>query len=439
MRNKSRYLSVFTVVILLLAYASNFAFAQGPPTITAPHGVLIDYETGKVLFDKNAHEQAYPASTTKVMTAILVLENAKLDETITIDTDLYIDGSSMYLLKGESFTVGELLKALLIRSANDTAEVLAAHVAGSVEEFAKMMNERAKELGALNTNFVNPHGLPDTNHVTTAYDLAMIAKHAMSFEEFRNIVSSTSLSFEPTVQTPETRIYRNTNRFLWGTGRGDQILYNGKYINIKYDIIDGIKTGFTNAAKQCLISSSVKDGHRLISVVLGAEGVNIYSDSRSLLDYGYANYKLVKLSDKNIEEYTATVKNGREEEVKLLIQNDEIALLSIDVDPKEIIQNVIIQNNITAPIKKGQVLGKITYTLNNETIKEVNLVSENIVEEKPLLIKLVQPSKIVIAIIILFSFWQIFVAYLRMKKSRRRRIYSRQKSQMYTFNKNTYK
>ena len=154
-----KHLITMTIITLVAMLIPHTIFAQNTPTITAPNAVLIDYETGKVLFNKNAHKQAYPASTTKVMTAILTLENANLNDRVTIDYDLYVEGSSMFLLKGESFTVEELLKALLIKSANDCAEALAIHITGSVEKFVEMMNKRARELGALNTNFVNPHGL----------------------------------------------------------------------------------------------------------------------------------------------------------------------------------------------------------------------------------------------------------------------------------------
>ena len=198
MKYHYRHLLIIIIITLIATLIPNIVSAQNTPTITAPHGVLIDYETGNVLFSKNAHKQAYPASTTKVMTAILTLENANLNDRVTIDYDLYVEGSSMFLLKGESFTVEELLKALLIKSANDCAEALAIHITGSVEKFVEMMNKRAKELGALNTNFVNPHGLADPNHVTTAYDLAMIAKHAMTFDTFREIVSTTMLNLDAT-------------------------------------------------------------------------------------------------------------------------------------------------------------------------------------------------------------------------------------------------
>ncbi|QUH20514.1 D-alanyl-D-alanine carboxypeptidase family protein [Alkaliphilus sp. B6464] len=439
MKYKWRYLLIFTLVAFIVTSISNITFAQEAPAITAPNGVLIDYETGKILFDKNAHQQAYPASTTKVMTAVLVLENANLDDRVTIDYDLYVDGSSMYLLRGESFTVKELLHALLIRSANDTAEALAIHVAGSVEKFVEMMNQRAKELGALNTNFSNPHGLPDTSHVTTAYDLAMIAKHAMSFDLFREIVNTPMLTFEPTEQTPETRYYRNTNKFLWGTGAGNQMLYNGKYINIKYDIIDGIKTGYTGAAKQCLISSGVKEDHRVISVILGAEGVDVYSDSRTLIDYGHTNFKLVSLTGNNSDQLKVPVKNGKDNYVNIAIANDKLSIIPNNTNLSNITESISINEDIKAPITQGKVLGKLSYSLDNEVIGEIDLIAKESIEEQPILLRLLKPSKFFVIFISAFVLWQIFIAYLRIKKRNRKRFSYKKRSPIYSFNKNIFK
>lgn len=444
MKYRFKHLLIVTILILIATLIPTITFAQELPAITAPNGILIDYQTGKILFDKNAHEQTYPASTTKVMTAILTLENANLADRVTIDYDLYVDGSSMYLLKEESFTVEELLKALLIRSANDSAEALAIHITGSVEKFVKMMNERAKELGALNTNFTNPHGLPDPNHITTAYDLAIITKHAMSFDLFREIVSTPMLILGATEQTPENRIYRSTNKFLWATGRRNTILYNGQYMDTKYDIIDGVKTGYTDDAKYCLISSGAKNDYRMISVVLGAEDDNmLYTDSRSLMDYGFNNFKLIQLSSKDSSQLSVDVKNGKKTSVDLLIKDDKFATLPINKDSNDIIKNVTLDKNIRAPVTRGQILGRVTYYLGSEPIEEVDLVAENHIDKKGLLARLfhplLNPSKPLVIFICVFLLWQIFVAYLRIKKRKRRKFTYRRRATTYTFNKNLFK
>lgn len=444
MQYRYRHLFFITIITLVISFIPTTVLAENTPDIAAPNAILIDYETGKILFDKNAHVQAYPASTTKVMTAILTLENANLDDRVYMDYQPYVDGSSMFILEGESFTVEELLKALLIKSANDSAEVLAVHIAGSIEKFVDMMNQRAKELGAINTNFVNPHGLADPDHVTTAHDLAMIAKHAMTFDIFRYIVSTTMLTLDATEQTPEDRIYRNTNKFLWAKGGPNTMVYNGQYTDFKYDIIDGIKTGYTGKARYCLISSGAKDGYRVISVVLGAENESVlYSDSRSLIDYGHNNFKLVKLSSRNSSQLSVDVQNGKDTNVDLLTKDDQFVVLPINSSLNDIVEDISIDGNIKAPISRGQTLGRVTYFAGNEPIAEVDLIAKNDIDEKTLPSKLLDrlknPPKFLIIFIIVFALWQLFVAYLRFKKKRRRRFSYRRKPSIYTFNKNLFK
>jgi len=416
MKIKKIRLFLITIVITML----NINFTYATPNVVAPNAILIDYETGEILYEKNAYEVTYPASTTKILTAIVTLENAKLDDVVKVDYDFYVGGASMYILKGESFTVEELLQALIVRSANDAAEVLARHISGSVEEFSKLMNKRALELGAKNTNFTNPHGMPDDAHVTSAYDLAVIARHAMSFEVFRNIVKMPTVSFAPTEFTPETRYYRTSNKFLWGTGSGNQMLYNGKYVNIKYDIVDGIKTGYTGKAGNCLVSSATKDGHRLIAVVLGAQ-TSVFSDSRSMLDYGYDNFQSLLLTEENHLEYEAKVNGGEENTISLYTSNRLTKVLPHYTDTAGIIKDVVINENIVAPITQGDKLGKVVYYLNNDIIGEVDLVATKDIDKKGFLSMpkggILKNISIFILVVLL---WQILIAYLRVQKRRRR-------------------
>lgn len=416
---------IFTSFFLSLCFVVNTYVVYAFPVLTSRNAILMDFETLEVLHNHNAHETTYPASTTKVLTAILVLENLNLSDTITVDYDIFVPGSSMYLLNGESFTVYELLQALMIRSANDVAELFAIHISNSVETFAELMNERAKELGALNSNFTNPHGLPDEAHVTTAYDLALIAKYAMSFDTFREIVSTTTLNFEPTEFTPGERIYRNTNRFLWGTGGQHKILYNNEYIDIYYDIVDGIKTGYTGAAKNCLIATAIKEDHRLIAVVLGADGSNVYLDSRTLLDYGFDNFTLQPLVEGDEFITDAIVINGVDESVPLFTAREFTTVLPKSADLSKIEKSILLKENIEAPITDGEFLGSIIYSLDGKILQEIPLIAGTSIEFK-------QPSIIIsedflsfktIAIILasLFVFWQIIIVFLRRKKRKRRR------------------
>lgn len=253
----------------------------------------MDYETGQVLYEKEAKAPMYPASTTKMMTALLVLEHLDLDQVITVPEDMGMaEGSAMYLLPGESFTVSQLLDALLVKSANDAAILLAQTVAGDVPSFAALMNNRAREIGALDTHFTNPNGLHDPDHVTTAYDLALIGREAMANPVFRARVGQARLTLDETPQTPEKRYFRNTNHFLWSS----QLIDDGSGLAPIYDArVDGIKTGFTTPAGRCLVSSARQGGMRMIAVVLKSQGYEVYADSRKLLNYGLDNFSLLSI------------------------------------------------------------------------------------------------------------------------------------------------
>ncbi|KXZ40117.1 D-alanyl-D-alanine carboxypeptidase (penicillin-binding protein 5/6) [Alkalithermobacter thermoalcaliphilus JW-YL-7 = DSM 7308] len=374
------------VLSLLFLFDINFAYGQTPLYISAEAGILIEYETGTILFEKNAHKRMYPASTTKVVTALLVLENAKLDDIVKIDYDLgYIDGSSMYLKKGESFTVRQLLECLLIKSANDAAVALANHVSGSVEEFAHLMNKRALELGCKNSHFTNPNGLPDPKHYSSAYDLALFAKEAMKYEVFREIVKTPYLRIPPTPQTPNERVFRNSNRFLWGEGGRHTIDYKGKTVNIKYDVIDGIKTGYTNVARQCLISSGQINNTRVISVVLKAEGKNIYIDSRKLIDYGLENYKLENIFSKEQIIGNKLIPLSKENTIKYGPSDDCKVLLRKDENLSKIHTNIVLDPNLSAPIKYNDIIGKIQIYKDNSLIYETNLIALS--DATPILVK----------------------------------------------------
>ncbi|ABR48476.1 Serine-type D-Ala-D-Ala carboxypeptidase [Alkaliphilus metalliredigens QYMF] len=439
---KSVSLFLTCVITLIFMFNPDISHGEGKPSITAPNGVLLDFQTGEVLYDKNAHEITYPASTTKALTAILVLENLELDEVITVEEDMFVGGSGMYLLKGEAFTVNELLHVLMIRSANDVAELLATHISGSVEAFADLMNRRAKELGALNSHFTNPHGLPDEEHVTTAYDLAMIGKHAITFDVLREIAGTVRYDVEPTEFTPETRYYRNTNRFLWGTGSGNQILYRGQYQNIKYDIVEGLKTGFTNAAQNCLIASAIQGDQRFISVVLGAQGVNVYADSRALIDYGFENYQLVQLVEEQHYVTTEPLLKGVEDEVSLYSKDSLTKILPIDVDPSLIEKQLIINDELSAPILLEETYGKIIYSLGGEILGEVELVPIQSIELKSFSRTIIEglrrPMVFVGGFLVVLVFWQLFIAHLRFRKRRSRGMsYGRRKG--YSFSKNLMK
>ncbi|MDR0569842.1 MAG: D-alanyl-D-alanine carboxypeptidase [Clostridiales Family XIII bacterium] len=267
-------------------------FAGKPsPAVTADAAILVDARTGEILYSKDIHKKEYPASTTKIMTALLALENLELNEIVTVDDKSpYTKGSKIALNPGEEVSVEELLYCTLIPSANDAAEALAVRVSGSLESFAALMNKRAKELGAQDTHFVNPSGLESEEHVTSAFDLAMFARAAMKDERFRHFVSTYSYTMAPTNKQPQERLMHNTNRLLYdGTHK---VTYEGAPRPIKYEGVTGIKTGYTAQAGYCLVAGARRDGTELIAVLMRSASDNArYLDAISLLEYGFSNYR----------------------------------------------------------------------------------------------------------------------------------------------------
>lgn len=261
--------------------------------------ILIEAKTGKILYDKDMYSRKYPASTTKILTAIIAIENCDLEEIATASHTAIFSVKSGYSIaniqEGESFTIRQLLDVLMLQSANEAANIIAEHISGSVEEFAKLMNQKAKEIGCLDSNFVNANGAHDENHYSTAYDLAMIAKYCMQNQIFRELAQKQECSLQTTEKFEEERIFRNTNSLMQ---------QNSRYY---YPYCNGIKTGFTTPAKNCLIASSNKGGFELITVILHAESTEDglsarYLDTINLFEYGYNNFKLNDI----LEEYNLT-------------------------------------------------------------------------------------------------------------------------------------
>ena len=276
----SLILSVFSPV-----QAAEFpsSWPQGPE-IAEETGILMEATTGQVLFDKEMDEIRYPASTTKIMTALLILENVKdLSQTVTftdvITPDLAPGNSTINAQVGEQLTVEECLYGIMLASANEVCTQMAVYVAGSVENFVSMMNKRAAELGCENTHFVNANGLPDPNHYTTAHDLARILAAAIQNKDFCRISGSASYTIPPTNMTPYSRNLENSNA----------LIKEGEY---HYEGVIAGKTGHTEAAKNTLVTAASRDGMTLVCVVLRSDGENRFIDTVSLFDYGFNNFHL---------------------------------------------------------------------------------------------------------------------------------------------------
>ena len=254
------------------------------PEIAEETGILMEATTGQVLFDKEMDEIRYPASTTKIMTALLILENVKdLSQTVTftdvITPDLAPGNSTINAQIGEQLTVEECLYGIMLASANEVCTQMAVYVAGSVENFVSMMNKRAAEMGCENTNFVNANGLPDPNHYTTAHDLARILAAAIQNEDFCRISGSASYTIPPTNMTPYSRNLENSNA----------LIKEGEY---HYEGVIAGKTGHTEAAKNTLVTAASRDGMTLVCVVLRSDGENRFIDTVSLFYYGFNNFHL---------------------------------------------------------------------------------------------------------------------------------------------------
>ncbi|WP_051599266.1 D-alanyl-D-alanine carboxypeptidase family protein [Metaclostridioides mangenotii] len=343
--------------------------------LQAKYAVLLDYETGKTLYSKNGNKKLYPASTTKMWTAYMVLKNVDdLNDVIKIEDLPTIEGSSMYLKEGESFTVKQLLDALLVHSSNDAAFVLARYTGkGDVNKFVDMMNTEAESIGAKNSHFTNPHGLPDPNHYTTAHDMAVMARKAMSNTVFREIVKTTYIKFDATEAYPYERHFSNTNQLLTSNNK---MFYKGKEVNIKYDIVDGIKTGFTDAAGKCLLSSAVKDDRRVISAVFNSTNDGLYLDSRELLDYGFDNFYSATVLDK--DDYVKTKKVMFTKQKELIYKPKFSYKLTLRNGEQK--KDYTIKSNldkINLPIKKGDKVGTLDVYSGSEKDKTIDLIAQN--------------------------------------------------------------
>lgn len=359
MKFKNKILILLFILILSL---QTIVFAD-EVDVNSKAAILVEVSTGRILYEKNSTKQMYPASTTKIMTAILVLEKCQLTDMVKVTENALNNIPSGYvrcdLQVGEEISVKDLLYALMVKSANDAAYVLAEHVGGTVDAFADMMNIKAREIGCTGTHFVNPNGIHDDKHYSTAYDLYIMGKYGMENETFRKLVSTTSYTL------PATNKYPNTDRELKTTNE----LLNSKSSNYYKNAI-GIKTGYTSQSGECLVAQSSRDGLQFITVVLdaGVSGTGLrFKDSKKLFDYAYDNYTLTKIKEKNTVVTTIAIENANKETRNLdLLIDDSITIVnnkSLNVD--QIIPEIILNDNLSAPILQGSKVGTIKYKVDD--------------------------------------------------------------------------
>ena len=363
------YICIILITVLLFAMLSVYASATSKSTksniftknISAKAATLYEPTSKKIIYSKNGEERLPMASTTKIMTAMVVVDNCNTMETVIIGPEsVGVEGSSAYLSEGDEYTVLELLYALMLQSANDAATALAYFVAGGISEFSEMMNRKANDLGLENTHFTNPHGLDAEDHYTTSNDLAIMSAELLENEILREIVSTYKKTF---TYDERTRTYINHNKLLR-----------------LYADAAGVKTGFTKRSGRCLVGAAERDGMTFISVTLDAP--SDWSDHTALLDFAFDSYEKIQLTAKGDYLQNINVVGGDKESVYISAkENLEVIKEKETTDIEEIIS---LPKYLIAPIKEGETVGRVTYkvggrdyTVDLVALNEVNRKDEN--------------------------------------------------------------
>ena len=344
------------------------------PMINARSAIIYDRETTQIIWGKNEMQKRPMASTTKIMTAIVVLENSNLSDVVTISKKAAsVGGSRLKISAGDKITVNDLLYGLMLRSGNDAAIALAEYVGGSVEGFSVLMNNKAKELGLNNTNFVTPHGLDNENHYTTAYELAYLTDYALNNKAFSKIVNTKSISIR--INGNLRNIY-NTNELLGNL--------NG---------VNGVKTGFTNGAGRCLVTSCTRNNNQIITVILGCDTKKQRtSDSTKLIEYAFNNYTRVDLEEKIQKEFESWkqinqkriyINKAKQEEIKLKLGKIEILQMPIKKgEEKDITIQINAIYQYEAPILENTKIGNIVVKKKDEIIETIDILVKEEISKK---------------------------------------------------------
>jgi D-alanyl-D-alanine carboxypeptidase (penicillin-binding protein 5/6) len=332
------------------------AVTTNPPANTASAAILIEQTSGAVLYSQNIDDELYPASTTKIMTAMLTLENMSLDDEITLPDDFVNAGETRIGLEaGATQNVEDLLMAMMLHSANDAAQALAIGVAGSESAFVEMMNQRVEDMGLKHTHFANPNGLHSADHYTSAYDLAMIARAAMDSEEFRRIVSTE----EYTVQKVN--------------GLEDFTVYNRNALLSQYAYADGIKTGYTRQAGNCIVASATRNGMQLIAVLLNC--TDITAESEALLEWGFDTYSPTPLLEANTVKGSVKILNGGRDAVDVVAEKSLYYVSASGERPSGFSESIDLPVSINAPVHRGEVIGSVSYVDSNGRVYSTNLLA----------------------------------------------------------------
>lgn len=373
---KARVFTLVLILCMVFTVLCPAAQAASAPSISARNAIVIEQNSGEVLYEKSADAKAEPASTTKIMTILLVceaMENGDIspDDKVSAEAeDIYIidsDASNAGIAPGEILTVRDLCYCAMLASANEATNILGIHVAGSIEDFVKLMNSKAEALGCKNTHFVNTNGLPDKNHYTTARELAIITQEALKYDFFRELCGTDKYTV-PKTNCCEERPLSNSNALI------NKKSYYGK--DYFLDNAYGVKTGHTDAAGYCLVSAVMDEGLDFLTVVLGATGdgktgeyFNNFADTIKLIDYCRENYHGTVVLSKDETVYQIDVEKGKTDKLPLSPAHDVSLLLYADYD-LDSLERVISLNedSVSAPVKKGAVLGTVDVIDESNTV-----------------------------------------------------------------------
>ncbi|MFW5648579.1 MAG: D-alanyl-D-alanine carboxypeptidase family protein [Candidatus Alkaliphilus sp. MAG34] len=359
-------LSIFVYILIIISLFSSTlgAYAETQPfDIDAKSALLMDAGTGRILYEKNANERLAPASITKIMTMLLVMEAIE-DGKITLNDKVVVSekasrmgGTQLYLEPGEVRTVEELMKGVAIRSANDATVALGEHIAGTDELFVQQMNDRAKELGMKNTKFKNTNGLDAEGHLTTAHDVALMSRELLKHKEIHRWLTT----WMDTV--------------VVGRKKSEQSLVNTNRLIKTYKGANGIKTGYTSTSKHCLAASATRGNSTFISVIMAAPSSSVrFNGAAKLLDYGFANYSTVKIARKH--DVIGNVKLNKGKKIQLeAVAKDDLNVLVKKGQEESVKQEVILPLSINAPISKGGKMGEIVATLDGKEVGKVDIIS----------------------------------------------------------------
>ena len=352
-----RLIKTFSALVLagVTAAAADFTAAAAPEIISAVSAVLIEAQTGTVLYEKNAHEHRAMASTTKIMTALLTIEAGNLDREFTVDPlAIRVEGTSMGLQEGDRVSRRDLLYGILLPSGNDAANSAAVSVSGSIPEFVKLMNSKAAELGLSDTHFVTPSGLDADGHYTTALDLARLTAYAMQDETFREVVRCRSAEVE------------------FGNPPYKRTLYNSNKMLARYEGAIGVKTGFTDNARRCLVSAAERDGVTLIAVTLNAG--DDWNDHIKMLDYGFEQVSACPL-DTSCDTRVPVAGTGQ----SVGVYSHEETLALTPQQRTKLTRRVMLPAFVYGTVDKGDKLGEIQFFLDGELVKSCPLYSDSTV------------------------------------------------------------